>query len=87
MSREKIAAANWKMNLTLEEGLQLARELANANRPTDVRTILAVPNLYLKTILDQTLFAPGIDMAAQNCHQEPLALGIWPSIQTRLRHC
>ena len=70
MNREKIAAANWKMNLSLEEGLQLARELANADRPSGVRTILAVPYIYLKTILDQTLFAPGIDMAAQNCHQE-----------------
>lgn len=68
--REKIAAGNWKMNLSLEEGLDLSRALSNANRPDDVRTILAVPFTHLKTIRDQTIHVPGLDIAAQNCHQE-----------------
>jgi triosephosphate isomerase len=68
--REKIAAGNWKMNLSLEEGLELSRALANAKRPDDVKTILAVPFTHLKTIRDQTMHVPGLEIAAQNCHQE-----------------
>jgi triosephosphate isomerase len=68
--REKIAAGNWKMNLTLEEGLELSRSIANAERPDNVHTILAVPFTHLKTIRDQTMHVPGISIAAQNCHYE-----------------
>ena len=70
MKRRKIAAGNWKMNTTLEEGLQLARDLANSIRPADVITILGVPYTHLKSIFDQTLHVPNLEIAAQNCHHE-----------------
>lgn len=70
MARMKIAAGNWKMNTNFEEGLQLARDLSNANRPDDVLTLLAVPCTHLKSIIDQTLHVPNLEIAAQNFHHE-----------------
>ncbi len=68
MTRLKIAAGNWKMNKTFEDGMQLSRELANAQRDGEVLTILGVPSVYLKMIVDQLLHVPGLEVAAQNCH-------------------
>jgi triosephosphate isomerase len=70
MSRAKIAAGNWKMNMTFEDGLQLSREIANATRAEDVLTILGVPSIYLKMVVDQVLHVPGVEVAAQNCHHK-----------------
>ncbi len=70
MSRAKIAAGNWKMNKTFEDALQLSREIANAKRDEQVLTILGVPSVYLKMVVDQILHVPGLEVAAQNCHQK-----------------
>ncbi len=71
MSRAKIAAGNWKMNKTFEDALQLSREIANGQRAEEVITILGVPSIYLKMIVDQVLHVPGLEVAAQNCHAKP----------------
>jgi len=68
MSRLKIAAGNWKMNKTFEDAMQLSRALANATRDENVLTIMGVPSIYLKMIVDQVLHVPGLEVAAQNCH-------------------
>lgn len=70
MTRLKIAAGNWKMNKTFEDAMQLSRELANETRDPEVLTILGVPSVYLKMIVDQVLHVPGIEVAAQNCHSK-----------------
>lgn len=71
MSRAKIAAGNWKMNKTFEDALQLSREIANSKRDEEVLTILGVPSVYLKMVVDQVLHVPGLEVAAQNCHHKP----------------
>lgn len=68
--RRKIAAGNWKMNKTYDEALQLIRDISATNPPKDIHTILAVPYLYLKNGVDMLMHVRGIDVAAQNCHQE-----------------
>ena len=68
MTRAKIAAGNWKMNMNFEDGLSLSRNIANGDRDSNVLTILGVPSLYLKVIVDQVLHVPGLEVAAQNCH-------------------
>ncbi len=70
MSRKKIAAGNWKMNTTLEEGLHLTRSLANEDRNEGVTTILAVPYTHLKTVRDMSLHVNDLHIAAQNCHHK-----------------
>ena len=70
MKRRKIAAGNWKMNLTFEEGLDLARKISHFSIPEDVEVILAVPNTHMKATIDMLLHVWQIDVAAQNCQQK-----------------
>lgn len=70
MSRKKIAAGNWKMNKSLDDALSTAQEIGNAERPNDVLTILGSPYLYLNALTEITADMPGLEIAAQNAHQE-----------------
>ena len=69
MSRRKIAAGNWKMNLEFEEAMDLARKVSHMEVPEDVEVIMGVPSLYLKPCIDMLLHVPRVDISAQNCHQ------------------
>ncbi len=66
--RKQIAAANWKMNLSLEEGKDLTNDLlANSLDLTENRqVILGVPFPYLSAILDLTKDHNNVFVAAQN---------------------
>ncbi len=71
MSRSKIAAGNWKMNKTLNDGLKLVREIRADTKASDgVQIILAPPAVFLQAIVNITADATHIEVAAQNCHQE-----------------
>lgn len=67
--RKQIAAANWKMNLTLQQAEQLTDELLGTNHKmgVDQLAIFAVPFPYLTSI--QARFENNANMfvAAQNC--------------------
>ncbi|MDB5200918.1 MAG: Triosephosphate isomerase [Ferruginibacter sp.] len=67
--RKQIAAANWKMNLSLAEAEQLANELLKTDHQlsADQLAIFAVPFPYLLPV--KTIFAgkTGVYVAAQNC--------------------
>lgn len=70
MSRQKIAAGNWKMNTTLEEGIDLVNKIMAAEKDKSVLTILAVPYTHLAT-LDKKIKTKGkLKLAAQNCHHK-----------------
>ena len=70
MSRQKIAAANWKMHTTLDEGVELVNKIVNAEKDKSVLTILAVPFTHLAT-LDKKIKTKGkLKLAAQNCHHK-----------------
>ena len=66
--RKKIAAANWKMNLTIQEGEQLINEIMNKQYSLQdhQEVLLAVPFPYLSAL--KSKIAPGnnIYIAAQN---------------------
>lgn len=47
MSRRKIAAANWKMNTTLDEGVLLIENLLNQNIEESAEMVLCVPFTHL----------------------------------------
>ena len=70
MSRRKIVAGNWKMNKNNNDALQLIRDILATNLPRDIHTVLALPSIYLKNGVDMLKHIFGIDVAAQNCHQE-----------------
>ena len=66
--RKKIVAGNWKMNLTLQEGISLAKELQTeleANKP-NCDVVICTPFVHLASIasfLNQDL----IGLGAENC--------------------
>ena len=67
--RKQIAAGNWKMNKTIEEGQALVSALLDVKIPEGVEVILGVPYLLLPSVREMTK-ASEIKVAAQNCHQE-----------------
>ena len=70
--RKKIAAANWKMNLTLQEGEQLITEIIKLAKPlaTHQLAVFAVPYPYLSAIKVHTATTSQFLLAAQNCAQQ-----------------
>lgn len=70
MNRKKIVAGNWKMNLSFEEALKLARDVSHIGVPSGVEVILGVPFPYLKSIVDMLIHVPNVHVAAQNVHHK-----------------
>jgi triosephosphate isomerase (TIM) len=69
--RQKIVAGNWKMNKTLQEGLQLAGEIDKmvaGLQNSAVKVILAPPFTHLSEI--RKAVKSGIGVASQNCASE-----------------
>lgn len=71
--RKKIVAANWKMNKTHQEALELFHQLSESkvisNLSEDTQVILGVPSLYLSELC-YLLSNPNLYISSQNCHQE-----------------
>ncbi len=67
--RQKIAAGNWKMYKKFEDAIDLASNFANSSIPENVRVILGVPHVYLKSVFAITNANANISVSAQNCHQ------------------
>lgn len=68
--RKQIAAANWKMNLTLEQANKLVDDLLNCNvdLKDDQQVIFAVPFPYLISIKEKINDKSNYFIAAQNCY-------------------
>lgn len=66
--RKKIVAGNWKMNNNLEEGKQLAQEVADKTTGSEKATIvLGTPFIHITSVVDIVSGKNGISVAAQNC--------------------
>lgn len=67
--RKKIVAGNWKMNKTLQEGIELAKDVNSQVKENEVAVILCTPFIHLadvkKAINKKNLF-----LGAQNCASE-----------------
>ena len=68
--RKQIAAANWKMNLTLQQGNELLDEIINKNisLSEDQQTVFGVPFPYLLSAKNKTKDSKNFFIAAQNCY-------------------
>lgn len=64
--RQQIAAGNWKMNLTYEDGINLAKSIGAGFIPDDVQVIIGTPAIHLADASK----IKGISVAAQNCHHK-----------------
>ncbi len=70
--RKQIAAANWKMNLTFQEGETLLNEILSANieLAPHQQAIFAVPSPYLTSSKSLTDEEKNYFVAAQNCYNK-----------------
>lgn len=68
--RKQIAAANWKMNLTYQQGEQLLDDILNAkiNLKDQQLVVFAVPFPYLIMVNSEIADAKNYFVAAQNCY-------------------
>jgi triosephosphate isomerase (TIM) len=69
MSRKQIAAANWKMNLTLEQGEALMNDLMSASAISNDNhvAVFGVPFPYLVPLKAKLAGKKNVYIAAQNC--------------------
>ncbi len=70
--RKQIAAANWKMNLTLEQGEQLMKDILSTDfhLGADQQAVFAVPFPYLSAVCKLTDTQKHFFVAAQNVASE-----------------
>lgn len=66
--RKNIVAGNWKMNKTLQEGLELAKELNSvlSGKTTNCDVIIGTPFIHLASVAS-AIDTKRIGVAAQNC--------------------
>lgn len=67
--RTRIAAGNWKMNTTVDEGIQLIQKINNFLKDYKIenkRVILGVPFTHIVSIVNHVDFTK-VSVAAQNC--------------------
>jgi triosephosphate isomerase len=70
--RKQIAAANWKMNLSLAQAETLLNELVASSHTLGAHqeAIFAVPAIYIPLALAKLANKANVFVAAQNCHQK-----------------
>jgi triosephosphate isomerase len=70
--RKQIAAANWKMNLTFQQGEKLLDDILNADIKLNNQqlVIFAVPYPYLLMTRSEVEEEPNYHAAAQNCYHK-----------------
>lgn len=71
--RKKIVAGNWKMNLTLQEGLSLISEIipmAQDELRGDQHLVICAPAIHLSSLTQLAKHQSKVDIGAQNCHHE-----------------
>jgi len=71
--RKKIVAGNWKMNKSLQEGIQLSSEIVNMVNDevqNDVTIILAPPFVHLTAVERLVSGSENVLTAAQNCSEK-----------------
>ena len=71
--RKQIAAANWKMNLTIQEANDLLDEIIKEGNTVSPgrEAVIAVPFPYLSLAKEKLKNAEGFFVAAQNCYTQP----------------
>lgn len=67
--RKPIIAGNWKMHLSIKEGVQFVADIKEAVKDTEVEVVLCAPFTFLKDLKAATE-GTNIKIAAQNMHYE-----------------
>lgn len=67
--RRPIIAGNWKMNLSIAEGVQFVNDIKEAVKDTEVEVVICAPFTLLKDLAEAAK-GTNIKIAAQNMHFE-----------------
>jgi triosephosphate isomerase (TIM) len=67
--RKKVVAGNWKMNKSLQEGIELASEINKLVKTSDVTVVLCPPFIHLSDV-SKIITNKSIFVGAQNCASE-----------------
>jgi triosephosphate isomerase (TIM) len=68
--RQQIVAGNWKMNTTLQSGVELAQQVAQQlNNPRGL-VVFGVPSTHLHAVAQAVQGQKHVHIAGQNCHHE-----------------
>lgn len=68
INKERMIAANWKMNMTKAEAKEFAAQVSKIN--IDNKEVIICPPIYLAPMLTNALIGTGIRIGAQNMHHE-----------------
>ena len=68
--RQQIVAGNWKMNKTLEEGLELTKNILEKVEKPNGLVVVAPPLTHLRDVGKMLKVRKYFHLAAQNCHHE-----------------
>ncbi|MBA2452639.1 MAG: triose-phosphate isomerase [Chloroflexia bacterium] len=71
MSRAKIVAGNWKMNLDRESSVALARSVQNIDRDQESSEVLIFPATIWLAPVSAAIEGSFVRLGGQNCHSEP----------------
>ncbi|MFL5762977.1 MAG: triose-phosphate isomerase [Bacteroidia bacterium] len=67
--RRKVVAGNWKMNMSLQQGLQLVDDILRTAAPSEqILKIIAPPYIHLSAVHQKISSRNDIALAAQDCH-------------------
>lgn len=69
--RRKIVAGNWKMNKTLQQGLELCDEIIGGTPSPGVLKIIAAPFIHTALVAAKLKGKADYAVAAQDCHHLP----------------
>ena len=69
MNNKYLIAGNWKMNLTISEGVKLVEEIKNTLKETKATVAVMVPATHIVSI-KEALKGSDVKIGAQNCHFE-----------------
>jgi triosephosphate isomerase (TIM) len=68
--RQQIVAGNWKMNKTIEEGLDLIKGVLDKSEKPRGLVVFATPYTHLQAAAKMIKVRKSFHLAAQNCHHE-----------------
>lgn len=68
--RQQIVAGNWKMNKTLDEGLELVKSILEKVEKPKGLVVVAPPLTHLREVGKMLKVRKHFHLAAQNCHHE-----------------
>lgn len=71
MSRDRIVAGNWKMNLDRESSVELARNVQNMDRDRKSSEVLIFPATIWLAPVAAAIDGAAVRLGGQNCHSEP----------------